>query len=715
MRLRILALIAVSTLASAETPGAPDGPVIRVDVNLVQVDAVVTDAKGHPVRNLTADDFEIRQDGKARSITNFAYVQTAGGSRKEISRDPKAAGRSDHSQTSAEAELTPRLKPGDVKRTVALVVDDLGLSFENIARIREALKKFVNLDMQPGDLVAVLRTGAGLGALQQFTADKRLLYAAIDRVKYNATGRVGISSFAPLIAAPRGGSREERILLKQSTDAEARAGAERNRMFTVGTLGAVSYVVDGLRELPGRKSMILFSENLTLSGSDGKNQPVMDSEVFDKLRHLADAANRSAVVVYTIDPRGVQFLGVTAADEASNMGPRELGAVEGQRSDAMIHSQEGLVMLADQTGGLFLHNMNDLTEALQSAMEDSAGYYLIGYHPDPGTFSASEQGPKFHKVAVRVKRAGFHVRSRKGFFGISNAEREPPEHTRNSQITRAMRSPFGATGIHVRLTPLFANDPIRGSYLDTMLSIDGKDLKFIDEPGGWHKAVFDLVVMTFGDNGQATDTTNRTYTIRAEGNTYEMLLKNGLVYSVEHPAKKPGAYQMRVVVRDVNAEQLGSASQFIEVPDLTKGRLTLSSILLSQNFAGAFMRRNQEGPSGVEGQVADPLGSAAVRRFTPGTTINYAYKIFNAHPDSKHPSELNAQARLFRDGYQVYVGPVLPMQAAGEMDRNRLEARETLQLGTDAAKGDYVLQVMVIDNSRKKKRSAGQAMDFEVR
>jgi hypothetical protein len=204
------------------------------------------------------------------------------------------------------------------------------------------------------------------------------------------------------------------------------------------------------------------------------------------------------------------------------------------------------------------------------------------------------------------------------------------------------------------------------------------------------------------------DTTNRTYTIRAEGNTYKMLLKNGLVSSLEHPVKKPGAYQMRVVVRDVNSEQLGSASQFIEVPNLAKGRLTLSSILLSQNFAAALMKRN-------EGQVADPLGSAAVRSFTPGTTINYAYQIFNAHPDSKHPSELNAQAWVFRDGRQVYVGPVLPMQAAGDMDRKRLEARENLQLGTDATKGDYVLQVMVTNHSRKKKRTARQTMDFEVR
>src|SRR5258706_4386904 len=90
------------------------------------------------------------------------------------------------------------LKPGDIRRTVALVVDDLGLSFESTYHVRESLKRFVDREMQPGDLVAIVRTGAGMGSLQQFTSDKRILYAAIDRVKYNSLGRVGVSSFQPL-------------------------------------------------------------------------------------------------------------------------------------------------------------------------------------------------------------------------------------------------------------------------------------------------------------------------------------------------------------------------------------------------------------------------------------------------------------------------------------------------------------------------------------
>src|SRR5205823_9440493 len=117
------------------------------------------------------------------------------------------------------------LKPEQIRRTVALVVDDLGLSWETITRVRQSLKKWVDNDMQPGDLVAVIRTGAGMGALQQFTSDKRMLFAAIDRVKYNSLGRVGVSSFALL-----DGVDPETAIDTTSAD------EERERLFSMGSM-----------------------------------------------------------------------------------------------------------------------------------------------------------------------------------------------------------------------------------------------------------------------------------------------------------------------------------------------------------------------------------------------------------------------------------------------------------------------------------------------
>ena len=682
--IRSTAILLALAVAFAQTP-QPTAPetFIRINVNLVQVDAVVTDSSGKPVTDLKPEDFEVLQDGKRQQITNFSYIST---------HDPAAAKPKPAATAKKSAPPVPpaRIKPQDIRRTIALVVDDLGLSFDSMARVRGSLKKFVDTEMQPGDLVATIRTGAGIGALQQFTADKRMLYAAIDRVKFNAMGRVGVSSFAPL-----GGGEEM----------GAAAMEERNEIFSVGTLGAIRYVVNGLRELPGRKSVVLFSENLKLFNADGMSQRVMD-----EVRHLTDAANRSSVVIYSIDPRGLQVHSLTAADDTRGMNQRQLARVPIQRAAEEFHSRDGMALLAQDTGGLFLYDRNDIDGMLREVIADSEGYYLIGYHPDASTFDPRTGQPKFHKVAVHVKRAGLHVRTRSGFFGNSDREVDPVPHTRQAEIAHALTSPFSTGKIHVRLTPLFTNGP-KGSYLNTMLYIDGKDLEFTDEPDGWHKSVIDVVAVTFGDNGQPVDSSDRTYTIRVKNEAYDKA-REGLVYAVSHPIAKSGAYQMRVVVRDAGTEQVGSASQFIEAPDVSKGRLTLSSVIVKeQQQAGPAT------PDHPEGQVAtnNILGSAAVRLFKKGDQIMYGYEILNAEVDGEHKPQLESQTRLFRDGQQVYEGKVNPLAMNGQQDPKRLVAGGTMKLGTQIAPGDYVLQVTVTDKLAKEKyRTATQWMDFEV-
>ena len=159
------------------------------------MDAVVLDAKDRPVTDLRKEDFVILQDRKSQVVTNFSFINTREG---VVRTTPVKAAAPPKGQKTAPPPPAIALKPKQIRRTIALVVDDLGLSFESISRIRQALKKYVDTEMQPGDLVAVIRTGAGMGSLQQFTSDKRLLYAAIDHVKYNGMGRVGVSSIAPL-------------------------------------------------------------------------------------------------------------------------------------------------------------------------------------------------------------------------------------------------------------------------------------------------------------------------------------------------------------------------------------------------------------------------------------------------------------------------------------------------------------------------------------
>src|SRR5262245_11684296 len=160
---------------------------VKITTNLVQVDAVVT-KDGKPVKGLTADDFEIYEDGKKQTITSFAYISN-------VPSTPVIATKGQPGNV----PLAPRpINPNDPHRTIAFVVDDLGISAESMASVRKQLRKFVNEQLQPNDVVAIIRTGGEMGALQQFTNDKRLLSRAVDQLRWNMCNRVGISVFPAL-------------------------------------------------------------------------------------------------------------------------------------------------------------------------------------------------------------------------------------------------------------------------------------------------------------------------------------------------------------------------------------------------------------------------------------------------------------------------------------------------------------------------------------
>src|SRR4051812_30181658 len=131
--------------------------VVRITTNLVQVDAVVTDKSGKLVTDLKPEEFEIYEDERRQKVTNFSFVATEG----EAPPTP-GAGKPPAPVDKTSPPAPPvRLRPEQVRRTIALVVDDLGLSFESTAYVRQALKKFVDRQVQPGDLIAIIRTGGG--------------------------------------------------------------------------------------------------------------------------------------------------------------------------------------------------------------------------------------------------------------------------------------------------------------------------------------------------------------------------------------------------------------------------------------------------------------------------------------------------------------------------------------------------------------------------
>src|SRR5215831_18833246 len=175
---------------NAQTPTREQDTTVRITTQLVQVDATVTDKKGDHVEDLTEDNFELSVDGKKQAITYFRLVKLP-----EPKRPAADAANAPKPVAPPSSMPTRTVAPEQVARTIAFVVDDLGLSFESTYFARRAIKKFIDEQMQDGDLVAIIRTGRGLGALQQFTSDKRVLYAAVEKLTWNPYSRDMIPRF----------------------------------------------------------------------------------------------------------------------------------------------------------------------------------------------------------------------------------------------------------------------------------------------------------------------------------------------------------------------------------------------------------------------------------------------------------------------------------------------------------------------------------------
>ena len=661
-----IALACATLAADQATPPQPPKPdarssqVLRVGVDLVQIDATVTDRRGRHVSELTADDFVVLQDGRPQRITTFAYVRAPAG--------PASATTSSGASPSATPIGPSRpLAANQIRRTIAIIVDDLGLSFESMARARDAVHHFLDKQMQQGDLVAIIRTGAGSGALQQFTSDRRILDAAVERLRWNMMARV--SAFL--------GPGDDEV-----TD------RFRREVFSAGTLGAIEYIVRGVGELPGRKSVIVLSEGFRMFDADGAPGRVLDS-----LHRLVDAANRAGVVIHSIDARGLVVTGPSASDSAPEQAET--------RVDELRATQDGLATLADETGGLFMRNQNDIRRGVERVLEDQQGYYLLGYVPERSTFGASR--PRFHKLTVRVNRADLRVRSRKGFLGRSDDAPRPV--TGASRMVAAVMSPFAGGDIRLRLSSFFGHDGKVGPVMFSVMHVDARDMTFTADADGTQTAELEALAVTFDADGQVANQNGRRFTFKLTPAAHARALVAGFVYRIRVPLKRPGPYQLRIALRDGGSNRIGSASQFIDVPDVKKKRLTLSGLIIE----GLTQSSEKAADNTVDSD--DPSATVALRMFRPGIDTRYFCEVYNAARGRDGRTDLESETRLYREGVEVFRSSPRAVPVGAD-PKAPIIAGGILQMRSSMPTGSYVFEIVVSDKLAKKR--ATQTIDFEV-
>ncbi|MCP9493930.1 MAG: VWA domain-containing protein [Pyrinomonadaceae bacterium MAG19_C2-C3] len=684
-----------------------DDSVVEITTNLVQIDAVVTDKNGDPVTDLTAADFEIYEDDKPQPITNFSFVSLASAAPVN-----SATATNSTAKIADKKSLPPapsfRVRADEARRTIAFVASDLSLL--SAGATREALKKYVDEMMQPNDLVGIFRVSGGGAALQQFTADKRQLYRAIQKVR-----------FLPMAFGPGADvfdNAKSDYTIKAPTSIGVGQGVfedettRRNRensdntiadIFANRTLGVLFFLINDLQKLPGRKALVLFSDGIPVANSPRSR---------DALRRLIDLANRASVTIYTMDARGLLIpSGITAADDVL---PDDTGSLRERRRASVFDSRNGLNFLAEETGGLFRYDANDLSIGIRRVLRDQSGYYLIGYRPSSETFARATD--KFRRIKVRVKRPGLTVRARSGFYGVTEKPVQQKTRTGDKQLYAVLASPLAADDVRLRLTSQYGKPPVGEAFTQALLYINPQDITFTDEADGQKKLSLDVAAVTFRNDSKIVDEFTRTHTVRLNNESYRFIAQNGLAYAIDVPTKQAGAYQLRVVVRDNNSGRIGSTSEFMDVPQFEQNRIALSSL---------FLRELQDAQTVITtgktdvNQALAPIASAsapALRQFKSGATLTYGYWIYGAaaRNDAGKPRQLTAQLRLFREGELLVTGQEEKV-AAQQSDPNKFDDFGLFKLNPNATRGDYTLQIVVNETAANgKHETVAQSIDFTV-
>lgn len=704
-------LLAQSSQQSAQQQPPPPPPqqrqdvqaedILRITTELVQTDVVVTDRDDQIISDLKLSDFEVFENGKKQELQFMEFISVNEPGRSEGSANvPRIAG----VDTTVPTDTTA----ADLRRVIGFVVDDVTIPSEDMSRVRMLLLDFVNNKMRNGDLVAIIRTVGGRGLLEQFTADRQILRRAVNDL--------GVRTVPPHLAFP--GEEPGRITstpapFGDATAADTVTGTPNNGEFegpAEGTnqiprsmlgLSVANQTVNSLRQIPGRKNLVLLSGGLPMF--DLSRSGAIIADITQIFRQLTDNATRSGVVINTMDVRGLKTTGAVAAfqdtpaksalgggtfaggDENANFGR---GMDTARLGDRSLTEQLTLRILASMTGGVSVVNTSNFDEGLEKVLKRSRGYYRLAYRP------SEKFDNRFHKVNVKVRRSGVQVYSGEGYVARYDHSSDSP--TKEDEIVKAAISPLARRDLDVaaELQYLFSNT--KQAELTINAFVNARNLNF-KKVGDRYHATLDVVGFILDQLGKSRGGISQTVNADLTEESYQRALASGLSYTA-NTQLPPGYYQVRLVVRETESGKIGTVSRYFEVPDLSQKQLTMGSVLLYEVNPTAKDKTPQLLP--------------ATRIISRKNDLRYASVIYNAKTEGGKP-QVTSRLIISVGGRVLFQEPEQPATTPGS------ESGQWVRLGQLALgkvpPGRYVLTLVVTDPlADKKRQTVSRSVDFTV-
>ena len=659
---------------------------IKSQTNIVLVDVRVWDKAGNPVNDLKPEDFKVYEEGVRQQITSFSV--------EKVANLESATAASGAPPIIDLATLPPNTSPEQVaklvqdRRLLVLFFDQSSMQPDDLIRALNSAVHFVDAQMTPADLVAVVTYSSDLRIAQNFTNDRKQLDKVLKRIQLGEASSLAEAGSEGDAGGTSASGAE--IVAQDVSAAFTPDETEFNIFNTDEKLAAIESLAQMLRGVPGRKSVIHFSSGLQRTGVDNQAE----------LRAAEDAANQSNVSLYTVDSRGLVAL--PPGGDATASAPAGTALYSGSAVNSQVtslqESRETLAALSADTGGRTFYDLNDFSSAYQRIQEDNSTYYLLGYSPSNG-----KSDGRFRRIKVEVDRPGVKVQSRPGYFAPKNF-RQFTREDKEMQLQQAMDldTPF------VDLPMAIGADYFRqadGKYYVVLSSkIPGSAIEFMKKSDA-HQTEFDFAWRATNQAGATIAALRDTLPVKLSPETYQQVVSGNILYEGGFvlPA---GQYHLKVVARENASGKIGTFEENLSLPATDRPGLALSSVVLSNQLrdqaAGNRSRRRGNGADANPLEVGSHAILPSVTRVFRTNQDLYVYlESYEAKAAKSEPTQpAAAPARpefalvFFRGGVQISeAGPF-----TGKVEKSpegKVEYFVKIPLGRFPT-GRYQMQVNVI-------------------
>jgi VWFA-related protein len=665
----------------AQQPSGDGTFTLKVQSDIVLTNVVARDKKtGAVVKGLKAGDFTILENGKPQTIASFDY--------QNVDEAAVLNEKGTVSGKASVADLINRNFAADTKalrdhRLIVMFFDLSTMQPEDIDRAVQGARDYINKKMQPADLVAMVSMSTGLTMDQDFTADKAVLLKTLG--KYDGTEAAGFAN------GNEGGNSDATADDASSFVAD---DSEYNALNTDRELLAIRTIAKSLERVDQRKSMLYFSGGLTRQGIE--NQASM--------RAATNEAVKANMAIYSVDSRGLQAL--PPVGDASTGSLRGNAAYSGRamqnQLDANFSSQEVLGTLASDTGGKAFFDSNDLAPAFQQVQHDTEAYYIVGFR----STNTARDG-SYRRLTVKLNRADLKLEYRPGYYAPADFQHAKSED-RELQLTEQLRSDLPATDVALYLQALYFRLEDNKFFVPVSLIVPGSQIPFLKN-GDRDKANIDVIGQV--KNAQGIIVGDVRDTVKLALDAAQQVQRKNIQYSTGFTLA-PGRYHLKFVVRENQTGRMGSFETDLQVPDLKKIPLKLSSIVLSSQQTPNTKKAAQG--------VVNPLVRDGVEWipnvphvFRQDQHLYLLYEVYDATRQKGAaaaapspgltrreggPVRVLTSIEFLMGGVKVYETPLVEATAVNTPERGAVAFHFDVPL-TQLKPGTYVCQVNVIDDA----------------